>query len=147
MQFDGEVTIETDRETLWEIISDPEALVLCVPGAEEVERISETRYSGTIKRGIAGINVELEGEVELTELDPYDRMVADAKGEDERTGSIMLADAEMELSDDGEATQLAYVVDCEFTGKLATLGSRIMKRKIASDIDTFFDNVKERAEE
>lgn len=146
MQFEGEVAIGTDQETLWEIISDPEALVMFVPGAEEVERISETKYRGTIKRGIGGINVELDGEVQIADLDQYDRMVADAKGEDERTGSIMMADAEMELSDAAEGTLLTYSVDCEFTGKLATVGGRIMKRKIKSDIGTFFDNVKERAE-
>jgi carbon monoxide dehydrogenase subunit G len=34
----------------------------------------------------------------------------------------------------------------EFTGRLATLGSRIVKRKISSDIGTFLDNVKEKIE-
>ncbi|WP_254533185.1 CoxG family protein [Natrinema gelatinilyticum] len=147
MQFDGEVGIGTDQQTVWKTISDPEALVLCVPGAEEVERISETHYNGTIKRGIAGVNVELNGEVEMTELTPPDRMVADVTGEDELTGSIMTADAQMGLSENGDGTELAYTMDVEFTGKLATLGSRIMKRKIKSDMNTFFDNLKEHAEE
>jgi carbon monoxide dehydrogenase subunit G len=147
MQLDGEVTIATDRESLWQIVSDPEILVLCVPGAEEVEMINERQYRGTIKRGIANINLALEGEVELIELAPPDQMVAEAKGEDDRTGSIMTADAEMELSDIDEETMLTYVMDVQFTGRLASIGSRIMKRKIKSDIDTFFDNIRERAEE
>jgi carbon monoxide dehydrogenase subunit G len=33
----------------------------------------------------------------------------------------------------------------EFTGRLATMGSRILKRKMKSDIDTFFDNIEEEA--
>ncbi|WP_336000460.1 CoxG family protein [Halorientalis halophila] len=146
MQFDGEVSIGTDQQTVWETISDPEALVLCVPGAEEVERISETHYRGTIKRGIASVNVELNGEVEMLELDAPDRMVADVKGEDELTGSIMTADAQMDLSEEGADTILSYTMDVEFTGKLATLGSRIMKRKIKSDMNTFFDNLRDHAE-
>ncbi|WP_255197532.1 CoxG family protein [Halorarius litoreus] len=147
MQFDGEVAIGADQQTVWETISDPEVLVLCVPGAEEVERISDTHYKGTIKRGIAGVNVQLNGEVEMNELTPPDRMVADAKGEDELTGSIMTADAQMDLTANGDGTDLSYTMDVEFTGKLATLGSRIMKRKIQSDMNTFFDNLRGRAEE
>lgn len=147
MQFDGTVAVDTDQETVWETISDPEALVMCVPGAEKVERISETHYEGTIKRGIAGVSVELNGEVEMNELTPPDRMVADVKGKDELTGSIMTADARMDITEDGEGTELSYNMDVEFTGKLATLGSRIMKRKIKSDMSTFFDNLRESAEE
>jgi len=147
MQFDGEVGIDADQQTVWETISDPKALVLCVPGSEEVERISETHYKGTIKRGIAGVNVKLNGEVEMQELTPPDRMVADVQGEDELTGSIMTSDAQMDLSEDGDETILSYTMDVEFTGKLATLGSRIMKRKIKSDMNTFFDNLRDHAEE
>lgn len=146
MQFDGEVAIGTDQVTVWETISDPEALVMCVPGAEEVERISETHYRGRIKRGIAGVNVELNGEVEMKELVEPDRMVADVSGEDELTGSIMTADAQMDLEEDADGTVLSYTMDVEFTGKLATLGSRIMKRKIKKDMGTFFDNIREHAE-
>lgn len=146
MKFDGEVAIGSDQQTVWETVSDPEVLVTCVPGAEEVERISETHYRGTIKRGIAGVNVKLNGEVEMTELTSPDRMVADVAGEDELTGSIMTADAQMDLSENSDGTDLAYTMDVEFTGKLATLGSRIMKRKIKSDISTFFNNLKEHAE-
>jgi carbon monoxide dehydrogenase subunit G len=82
----------------------------------------------------------------MKELTEPDRMVADVSGEDELTGSIMSADAQMDLAENGEGTVLTYNMDVEFTGKLATLGSRIMKRKIKKDMGTFFDNLKEHAE-
>lgn len=146
MQFDGEVTIGADQETVWETISDPETLVICVPGAEEVEQITETHYTGRIKRGIAGVNIELNGEVEMKELIEPDRMAADVSGQDELTGSMMTADAQMTLEGNGDETDLSYTIDVEFTGKLATLGSRIMKRRIKKDMNTFFDNISEHAE-
>jgi carbon monoxide dehydrogenase subunit G len=59
----------------------------------------------------------------------------------------MDATAEMSMEDNGDgSTTLIYHVDIAFTGRLATLGARIVKRKINSDIGLFFDNLRSRAE-
>lgn len=147
MEFEGEITINADKERIWELISDPEMLVKCVPGAKEVNRVSENKYTGVIQRGLAGVNVTLDGEVEMTELNPPDDIVAEASGQDTRTNSRMDATAEMTITevDENEST-LSYYIDMDFTGRLATLGSRIVKRKINSDINTYFDNLQEMAE-
>lgn len=147
MEFEDSKVIETEKDHLWELVSDPEVLATCVPGAKEVNKLSETRYEGVIERGLAGVSVSLDGEVEITELDEPDYLSAEATGEDMKTNSRMDAVAEMDMTetDDGQTT-LEYHVDMDFTGRLATLGARIVKRKISSDIDTFFDNIQERAE-
>jgi carbon monoxide dehydrogenase subunit G len=148
MLFEDEVQIGTDTETTWELVSDPEVLVSCVPGAEDVERVSDTQYRGTIKRGVAGINIALEGEVLMTELEPPTYLAADANGEDAKTGSRLDADAEMTMSESGpEETTVEYEIEMDFTGRLATLGARMSKRLINRDINTFFDNLKQRAED
>lgn len=147
MEVDGTRTIPVDNDILWEVISDPETLTECIPGAEEIEQLSETKYQGTIKRGVAGINLSLDGEVEMIELAPPERMVAEMSGSDDKTGSKMTGEARMELVPDGDETALEYEVDIDVTGRLASVGARILKRKIKSDIGTYFDNVKETAEE
>lgn len=148
MEFSGEVEIGASKDRVWELVSDPEVLTECVPGAEEVEQLSEDRYRGTIKRGIAGVNLSLEGEVEMVKLNPPDNLTAEASGEDARTNSRMDATAGMTMTElDAATTELSYEVDMSFTGRLASLGSRIVKRKINSDIKTFFDNVRDRAED
>lgn len=149
MEFEDEVTIETSSDKLWELVSDPEVLVTCVPGAKEVEQISEIKYMGVIERGIAGITLTLDGEVEMTELNAPDNLTAVASGQDSRTNSRMDATASMNMTetDDGNATILSYHVDMDFTGRLATLGARIVKRKINKDIKLYFDNLKDYAQE
>jgi carbon monoxide dehydrogenase subunit G len=149
MEFEDQVAIDTDTEHLWSLVSDPEVLVECVPGATEVERVSEREYHGVIERGVAGVSLTLDGEVEMTEFDEPDRLSADARGEDRRSNSRMEATMHMDLleADDGDGTTISYVIDLRFTGRLASLGARIVKRKFDSDIDTFFENITERAEE
>ena len=147
MEFQDEVVIEADAETTWETVSDPEVLVNCVPGAEEIERVSETHYTGTIKRGVAGIKVSLEGEVEMTELDPPNYLSADASGEDSNTGSRLDAEAEWTMTETGsDETTLESELRMDWTGRLATLGARMSKRLINRDINTFFDNLKDHVE-
>jgi len=147
MEFEDELAIDTDKEHLWSLVSDPAVLVECVPGAKEVDRISDREYHGVIERGVAGISMTLDGEVEMTELDEPNRLSAIARGEDARSNSRMEADMYMELEENGDGTTIEYFIDLDFTGRLASLGARIVKRKINSDIGTFFDNLKERAED
>lgn len=148
MEFEDELAIDTDKEHLWSLVSDPEVLVECVPGAQEVTRESELEYHGVIERGVAGVTITLDGEVEMTEFDEPDRLSAEARGEDRRSNSRMEATMAMDLesTEDGDVTTISYVIDMDFTGRLASLGARIVKRKINADINTFFDNIKERAE-
>jgi len=147
MEFEDEITIKADGETIWAMISDPEILVECVPGAKEINRVSEDKYTGVIERGLAGVSVSLDGEVEMTELNPPNNVVAEAVGQDTKTNSRMDAQAEMTITENEDDSTLSYYIDMDFTGRLASLGSRIVKRKISSDIDTYFDNLQEMAED
>jgi len=144
MEFQGTRQIESTGEDLWELISDPEVLVWCVPGAKDVTMISEQKYTGVIERSFAGLTVELDGEVELTELDPPDRIVVSATGTDRITKTVMNADGDLllETAEDG-VTELAYDMTMEFTGKLP---AHLLKSRINKDIDRFFDNVQDAAE-
>jgi carbon monoxide dehydrogenase subunit G len=147
MEFEDSVTVEASKGYLWELISDPETLVSCVPGAKEVERISETEYSGVIERGLGGITLALNGEVKITEMNAPDNLKAEATGEDKKTNSRLDATAQMQMNATDETqTELEYYIDLDFTGRLASLGARIVKRKISSDIQTYFDNIQSEAE-
>lgn len=145
MEFQGTRRIEATGADLWELISDPEVLVSCVPGAKDVTMVSERKYTGVIERSFAGLTVEMDGEVELTELDPPDRITVAATGTDRITKTVMNADGDLllETSDDG-LTELAYDMTMEFTGKLP---AHLLKSRINKDIGRFFDNVQDAAED
>ena len=146
MEFEGAVTIEADSQFVWDRVSDPAVLMDCVPGAKEVNRESETKYTGIIERTLARVTVEFDGAAEILELDAPEKIVASATGEDSRTNSRLDADLTMEITPEGTASDVGYTIDIAFTGRLASLGSRIVKRKINADINSFLDNVKSRIE-
>jgi carbon monoxide dehydrogenase subunit G len=147
MEYEGSETIPAPREAVWEPITDPEALTQCVMGAQEVERVSERRYEGVITQSVGGITVSIDGAVAIETLDSPERLTFTATGSDDRTNARMDADVEVVLAADGRETTMEYAVDIRFTGKLATLGSRILRRQIKANVETYFDNLAEYAGE
>ena len=48
MKMNGEFSVPTDRETVWAALNDPEVLKECLPGCEEIEKVSDTEMTATI---------------------------------------------------------------------------------------------------
>lgn len=147
MEFTGEFTVTATPEQIWTIITDPAQLEACIPGAEEIERLDETTYAGTITRSVAGFKLSLGGEVEITEQVPYERMAATVSAGDNSAGTWTKVSADMaiDLVPSGEQTTLRYTVSADVKGKLASLGSSLVKPKVKADIEKYFAAVEERA--
>lgn len=143
IEFSDNVEIDVPADELWVFISDPRNLVTCVPGANQVERISEREYSCEITKGISHVTVSLSADIELVELNEPKWVVAKGKAYDSTTGTDFEGLAGMEMTEiDGETTTLAYTAEMSFTGGLASFGARFVRRVIASDVRTYFENVK-----
>ncbi|MBS3760796.1 MAG: SRPBCC family protein [Halodesulfurarchaeum sp.] len=147
LEFVDTVSIETDKDTLWEFISDAENLAEVVPGAQSVTKHTERRYSLEIERGIGHVSVSLDGEFELVEMDEPDWIIAEGEAFDSTTASTfdVLAAMEMAETEDG-AVDLSYSAQLFYTGGVASLGARLLKKFIESDVNRYFENVKERVE-
>jgi carbon monoxide dehydrogenase subunit G len=147
LEFTDTVTVETDKHTLWDFISDAENLAEVVPGAQSVTRHSQRRYSVTIERGIGHVSVSLDGEFELAEMDEPDWIIAEGEAFDSTTGSTFDVLAAMEMEENGtETVDLSYSAQLFYTGGVASLGATLLKKFIASDVDRYFENVKARVE-
>lgn len=147
MEFTGEFTVTATPEQIWTIITDPEELSQCIPGADEIERVDDHTYTGTITRSVAGFTLSLSGEVEIIEQDPYERMAATVTAGDDSAGTWTKVSAEMaiDLVASGEETTLSYTVTADVKGKLASRGSSLVKPKVKADIEEYFAAVEERA--
>lgn len=150
MSFEDTVTLETTKDDLWAFISDPENLAQCVPGAQEVERVSQRRYTCEIERGISRLTLSVSGEVEMVEMNEPDWILADGNAYDSTTGSEfdLLAAMEMTESDDG-TVDLGYTAELSFTGGvagIAGLSEGLVRSVVKSDVDTYFENIRAEVE-
>lgn len=148
MEFTGDVRMAATPEQVWAVITDPEELTKCVPGAEDVTRVDEKTYEGSISRSIAGFSLTLDGELEIVEEVPYEHLAASVRAGDNSAGSWTkaTADAEMDLKASGNETVVRYAVTADVKGRLASLGSSLVGPTLESDIETYFENIEERAQ-
>lgn len=142
LEFTDTVAIETTKDELWATISDPEVLTACVPGADEIDRVSKTKYTVDISIGVAHLNVSLSGDVEFVEMNEPDWIVASGSAFDGTTGSDfdILAAMEMDETDDG--VDLSYTAEVAYTGGVASLHKRLLRPIVKKNVDKYFENIR-----
>lgn len=145
MQMTGEHRIAASREAVWEALNDPEVLQACIPGCEDIERVSETEFTANVKAKVGPVSAKFQGSVTLMDLRPPEsyRIIGEGKG---GSAGFAKGGANVTLTDDGEGTLLVYEVDAQVGGKLAQIGSRLIDgtaKKLAGD---FFGALAERVE-
>ena len=67
---DGERRIPAPRQTVWEGLNDPEILKQCIPGCEEIEKLSDTEFTAKVGAKVGPVQANFTGKVTLSDLDP-----------------------------------------------------------------------------
>lgn len=147
MKLQGEQEFDVSRDTVWNTLLQPQVLEECIPGAQTVEETSDGVYEGTVERGVASITITMDITVEVAEDERPESLTCDIEGTDNRINSTVngQADVKMEETDDGST--LSYETNLDFTGKLASIGGRIIKRQMNKDLNKFFSNVEDHINE
>ena len=64
MDLTGEQLIAAPRQRVWEALNDPQILALCIPGCEEVVRLSDTAFEAKVLMKIGPLRARFSGRVE-----------------------------------------------------------------------------------
>jgi carbon monoxide dehydrogenase subunit G len=124
---------------VWAALNDADVLRQCIPGCEELERLSDSGLRAIVVQKIGPVKARFEGEVELTNINAPKSYTIRGEGKGGVAG-FAKGGADVTLAEDGEETILSYQVHATVGGKLARLGSRLIDstaRKLAAQ---FFDN-------
>ncbi len=137
MEFTGAYTIPASREKVWQALNDPEVLAACIPGCEELEKVSDTEFTAKVKIKIGPVSVKFTGAVTLEDLDPPNgySIVGEEKG---GVAGFAKEGAKVALDDEAVETVLRYTADAQVGGKLAQIGSRLIAGTARKLADTFF---------
>ncbi len=135
MQMTGEYRIEAPRAAVWAALNDPDVLKQAIPGCQEIEKVSDTEFTATVKFKVGPVSATFNGAVTLADLDPPRGYTISGQGKGGAAG-FAKGDAKIRLDDDGAATVLHYEVNAQVGGKLAQIGSRLIDataKKMAND--------------
>jgi len=145
MKFEGTVDIKAPRDRVWAFVSDPAQVAACGPGVESVDMVDETHYKTIAKIGVGFISARFNGDIEIVEQVPPDRMVIKVHGQ--APGSAADAVASMALRDRSDgATTMDYTADVNISGTLASVGARLIEGTANKLVAQTFDCIRAKLE-
>jgi len=143
VEMNGEERIAAPRQLVWDALNDPEILRACIPGCQELEKISDTELAAVVKVKIGPVSATFKGEVTLENINAPESYTIAGEGKGGIAG-FAKGGADVKLVEDGAETMLSYVVNAQVGGKLAQLGSRLIdssSKKLAGQFFTKFNEV------
>ena len=81
MLMNGSVELSAPRTLVWTELNDPERLKACIPGCEELERISDNEFRAIAKMKIGPVSTRFKGRVTLGDFDPPSSYSISGEGE------------------------------------------------------------------
>lgn len=147
MQFQKEVEILAPREKVWKFIWDVDRFIACVPGCREAKTLEDgKRYSAIMVEKVGPFKVEFPTTIEVLEREELSHIKAQASGADNKIGSRMKIDLDVNLREQDNKTVVSFIAGVDILGKLAALGHGIIKRKADQVLDEFAQAVKKKLE-
>jgi carbon monoxide dehydrogenase subunit G len=139
MTMNGEVQLAAPREIVWARLNDAETLKACIPGCEELIKLSDTEMTAVATTKIGPVKARFKGKVHLSDLDPPNGYRISGEG-DGGVAGFAKGGATVSLSEKDGGTLLSYNVEAQIGGKLAQLGQRLVNGAAKKIADDFFAN-------
>ena len=124
MKMQGERLIRATRQDVWNALNDPDVLRQCIPGCEEMQKVSDTAFAAKVRAKVGPVSLSMTGDVQLSDLNPpvsY-RIAGQGKG---GAAGFAKGGADISLKDQAGSTVIVYDVDAQVGGKLAQIGNRL----------------------
>jgi carbon monoxide dehydrogenase subunit G len=126
MIVDGEHTFPGPRQTVWDLLQDPEVLAKAMPGARKLHLTGDGTYEGVIRIGVGPVTAaEWTLNVALKDRVPPASYVmqVDSKG----ALGFTRGNATVNLDEvEGGSTRMRYHADLSVGGKVAGVGQRLL---------------------
>lgn len=139
--------LEHARDVVWQLMSDPQAVARCMPGASLDGPPRDGNISGHIAVKLGPVAANFAGEGSVKQFPGEYRQVIEGRGGDRKSGSRVAGSVDYRLSaiageTGNEATRVDVVISYALTGLLAQLGRSGIVRDLARRIgETFAQNI------
>jgi uncharacterized protein len=137
MTMNGEYQLPVPQETVWEKLNDAATLKACIPGCEQLDKLSDTEMQAVATVKIGPVKAKFKGKVTLSDLDPPNGYKISGQGDGGIAG-FASGGATVKLEPKDGGTLLTYAVEAQIGGKLAQLGQRLVNGAAKKLADDFF---------
>lgn len=140
MRIEQTFAVAAPRDRVWSLIRDPEIMVGCVPGCDEIAQIDDKTYTAAVTVAVGPIKAGFNLTIEIIEEVAPDYVVTESRGEEGSRASVVKSRNEVRLTaSESGGTDIAYAADVEISGRLGRYGAGMMK-KIATRLAGKFED-------
>lgn len=142
----SEESIEVDvpREVVIEEMQKPEMLERTIPNCTHVEEVGEREYVADVSERISMMSLDMTLDIDVVWFEPPERFTVEIKGHGKDSDTRVSAEANFELSEpEPDTTTIDYRMDIDVSGKLASLGFRMIQSTVRERSDQMIANIEE----
>ena len=125
MKIEGSQKIAAPRERIFAALVDPTILQKCIPGCEQMEKTGENQYKAKLTAGVGPVKGVFTATISLQDITAPEhyKLVVEGKGQP----GFVKGSGELNLKDDGGATEIQYIGDVNVGGLIASVGQRMIQ--------------------
>ncbi len=143
MHFEGVFDAGAPRTRVYEMVTDPNQMAECMPDLQKVQVRSPDDFDAVVKVGVSPIRGEFVLHFVTVEKEPPSGVKFGVHGTG--LGSAIDMEIAVRLSEGkGGGTSMNWTADASVSGKIASLGQRLMESQAERIIKQFFGCLSER---
>jgi carbon monoxide dehydrogenase subunit G len=137
MELTGAMLMAAPRERVWQALNDPNVLVHCIPGCEEVQQISPTETHTRVLLKMGPVRARFVGKILMSDIRPAEGCTLDFQGSGGAAG-FARGTSVVTLASEGDSTRLQYSATASVGGKLGQIGGRMIDASAKQMAEQFF---------
>jgi uncharacterized protein len=138
LHLEGSNSINSPREKVYSLLTDPNFIARTLPDAEEVRVIDGSSLEAKIKLRIAVVSAALKMKMTISKTEPPAKAALNAEGAG--SGSNMKIASRFDLTGDSPTT-MSWSADAEITGVMAGIGSTLLKGFATKKVAEIFSGI------
>lgn len=140
MELRDEIVINAPKNVVYDALNDEEILCECIPGCEELVRLSPTELEAKVLLKVGPVKARFGGTVTLDPTGAPDafNIVGEGKG---GAAGFAKGGAVVKLVEVEGGTLLHYDAHAEVGGRIAQLGSRLIRGTASKLSSKFFESL------
>ena len=141
MLLEGDIKLPSDREKVWDFVSQPSKIIECVPGLQSFTVGENNRINASVKVAIGFIRGTFQATSKVVKED-HDNHTAVLELTGSGAGSGFGAMVDIAIAEAGAESELKWKADVKISGPLGSLAKPLLEGNVKKIVNQLFECVK-----